>query len=262
MSESIPSSRAIVEVRNCRIFFGKLEALKSINLQIPAEKTIILIGPSGCGKSTLLRVIIGLTEPDEGEIYFEGKEIHSQNVLHMRRQMGYVIQEGGLFPHLSARENVTLMAQYLKWDKGLIRDRLFELADMTQFPRAALERYPVQLSGGQRQRLALMRALMLNPKVLLLDEPLGALDPVIRFDLQSDLKNIFQNLGKTVVLVTHDIGEAAYFGDRLVLMREGEIIQQGRLGEFVSAPADPFVTRFLNAQRVAPELQMMGQWGM
>ncbi len=253
MPETVHPSRVILEARNCRKTFGNVEALKRITLQIPAEKTTILIGPSGCGKSTLLRLMIGLLAPDAGEIYFDGQEIRSRDLLDMRREMGYVIQEGGLFPHLNARNNVTLMARYLRWPKDAIRDRLWELAEMTQFPKAALERYPAELSGGQRQRLALMRALMLNPKVLLLDEPLGALDPIIRFDLQGDLKRIFRRLGKTVVLVTHDLGEAGYFGDRLVLMRDGEIIQEGDMREFIRAPADPFVTRFLHAQRMGPE---------
>jgi len=160
-----------------------------------------------------------------------------------------VIQNGGLFPHLTARRNVTLMARYLNWKRSEIEARLLELAELTQFPLDGLDRYPVQLSGGQKQRLALMRALMLDPKVLLLDEPLGALDPIIRFDLQTDLKRIFQRLRKTVVLVTHDLDEAEYFGDSIVLMREGRIVQQGSIHEMVNAPIDPFVTHFIHAQR-------------
>ena len=163
--------------------------------------------------------------------------------------MGYVIQSGGLFSHLTARQNVTLMARYLKWRKRDIEDRLLALAELTRFPPDGLERYPVQLSGGQKQRAALMRSLMLDPKVLLLDEPLGALDPIIRFDLQNDLKRIFQELHKTVVLVTHDLVEAEYFGDIIVLMRDGQIVQQGSVREMVNAPVDPFVSRFIHAQQ-------------
>ena len=163
--------------------------------------------------------------------------------------MGYVIQEGGLFPHLSAGDNVTLMARYLKWDTHRIENRLHELAEIARFPVDGLSRFPAQLSGGQRQRVSLMRALMLDPDVLLLDEPLGALDPMIRADLQTDLKRIFQSLKKTVLLVTHDMGEAAFFSDLIILLRDGEIVQAGTLDEFFETPADPFVTHFINAQR-------------
>jgi osmoprotectant transport system ATP-binding protein len=163
--------------------------------------------------------------------------------------MGYVVQDGGLFPHLTAGENAMLMARYLGWERRRLDDRLAELTKLTQFPADGLERYPVQLSGGQRQRVGLMRALFLDPDVLLFDEPLGALDPIIRLDLQEVLRSIFRSLGKTVVLVTHDLGEAAYFGDRIVLLRAGRIVQQGTLRDFVERPADPFVTQFINAQR-------------
>ena len=242
-------SYGIIELHDCCKSYGSVQALSSIHLRIPAERTVVLIGPSGCGKSTLLRLIIGLVRPDRGEIGFEGSEIHLQDILELRRQMGYVIQNGGLFPHLTARQNVTLMARHLEWNKRDIEDRLLALAELTQFPSDGLERYPVQLSGGQKQRVALMRALMLDPKVLLLDEPLGALDPIIRFDLQTDLKRIFQKLHKTVVLVTHDLDEAEYFGDVIVLMRDGQIVQQGSIREMMNTPVDPFVSRFIHAQQ-------------
>jgi len=167
----------------------------------------------------------------------------------LRKKMGYVIQDGGLFPHLTARDNVTLMARYLKWDRGSIAQRLRELTDITRFPADGLDRFPAQLSGGERQRVSLMRALMLDPDVLLMDEPLGALDPMIRRELQTDLKRIFHTLKKTVVLVTHDLGEAAFFGDVIVLLREGRIVQQGTLDDLLDSPAEPFVTHFINAQR-------------
>lgn len=234
--------------------FGKTQVLRPTTLHLAAGKTTVLLGPSGCGKSTLLRLIVGLIEPDQGEVRIGGERLTSANVMEMRRKMGYVIQDGGLFPHLSARDNVGLLARYLGWDRRIIDERVHELADLTRLPREALDRFPVQLSGGQRQRLGIMRALMLDPQVVLLDEPMGALDPLIRYDLQEDLKKIFQMLSKTVVLVTHDIGEAAFLADTVVLMGEGRIIQQGPLGDLVAAPADPFVTRFMNAQRL-PELQ-------
>ncbi|GIW80459.1 MAG: ABC transporter ATP-binding protein [Gemmatales bacterium] len=229
--------------------YGTTAALRPTTLEVPPRQTLVLIGPSGCGKSTLLRIIIGLVRSDSGAVFFENERLTADNVLQLRRRMGYVIQDGGLFPHLSARDNVTLMARYLKRDAGWIENRLLELAQLTQFPADALERYPVQLSGGQRQRVSLMRALMLDPDLLLLDEPLGALDPIIRSELQRDLKQIFRTLGKTVVLVTHDMGEAGYLGDQIVLMRDGEVVQQGTLAELVQQPANDFVTSFINAQR-------------
>jgi osmoprotectant transport system ATP-binding protein len=163
--------------------------------------------------------------------------------------MGYVVQDGGLFPHLTARGNIVLMARYLGWQRPRLAARVAELAALTRFPADALDRYPAQLSGGQRQRVGLMRALMLDPAALLLDEPLGALDPLIRSDLQADLREVFRQLGKTVVLVTHDLAEAAFFADRIVLLRDGRVVQQGSLDDLWTRPADPFVTHFIQAQR-------------
>jgi len=205
--------------------------------------------PSGCGKSTILRLIIGLIPPDSGTITFHGERIQPENIQQVRRNMGYVIQEGGLFPHLTAHQNITLMASYSGWPTSKINDRISELTGLTQFPADGLDRYPAQLSGGQRQRVSLMRALMLDPELLLMDEPLGALDPLIRKDLQVELRSIFKRLHKTVLLVTHDLGEAGYLGDTIVLMREGSLIQEGTLNDLVKSPVDPFVTRFINAQR-------------
>jgi osmoprotectant transport system ATP-binding protein len=162
-----------------------------------------------------------------------------------------MIQDGGLFPHLTARQNVTLAAPFRGWTEDRICARVAELAERTRFPADALDRYPAQLSGGQRQRVGLMRALMTDPDVLLLDEPLGALDPMIRFDLQDDLRSVFRLLGKTVVLVTHDLHEADFFADEIVLMRAGRIEQRGSAAALVAAPASSFVSRFVRAQRVA-----------
>ncbi|HEV3259687.1 MAG TPA: ATP-binding cassette domain-containing protein [Gemmataceae bacterium] len=229
--------------------FGPAQALYPTDLTIQPNRTTVLIGPSGCGKSTLLRLMIGLIRPDTGSIRFEGTEVTPANALALRQRMGYVIQDGGLFPHLTARANVTLMARYLGWDGQRIEAGLGKLVELTQFPADALDRYPAELSGGQRQRVSLMRALMLEPEVLLLDEPLGALDPMIRSELQEDLRRIFQTLAKTVVLVTHDLSEAGFFGDAIVLLRAGRVVQQGPLEELLRRPAEPFVTRFINAQR-------------
>ncbi len=229
--------------------FGDVAALAVIDLTVAAGCTTVLIGPSGCGKSTLLKLMIGLHAPDTGTVSFAGDPLTRDNAQSRRRRMGYVIQEGGLFPHLTTRANVALMARWLGWDEARVADRITELARLTRFPTDGLERYPAQLSGGQRQRVGLMRALMLDPEVLLLDEPLAALDPMIRYELQSDLRDIFRALGKTVVMVTHDIGEAGYFGDVIVLLRAGRVVQQGTLGELLHRPADGFVERFITAQR-------------
>jgi osmoprotectant transport system ATP-binding protein len=229
--------------------FDGAEVLRAIDLAVPTGRTTVLIGPSGCGKSTVLRLMIGLLHPDAGAVRFDGVPVDAGNVGALRLRMGYVIQDGGLFPHLDARDNVTLMARHLGWPAARVDARVDALVRLTRFPADALRRYPAQLSGGQRQRVSLMRALMLEPDVVLLDEPLGALDPLIRAELQADLRAIFRALGKTVVLVTHDLGEAAFLGDAIVLMRDGGIVQQGSLRELVAAPADPFVTHFINAQR-------------
>ncbi|MDC0710643.1 ATP-binding cassette domain-containing protein [Stigmatella sp. ncwal1] len=231
--------------------FGATQALHAVDLTLAPGRTTVLIGPSGCGKSTLLRLMNGLIRPDTGQVRFEGQLLPQDEgpLLAVRRRLGYALQGGGLFPHLTAEKNVTLVAQHLRWPARRVRERLDVLVELTRFPGDALERYPSQLSGGQRQRVGLMRALMLEPAGLLLDEPLGALDPMVRAELQADLKAIFERLGKTVVLVTHDLGEAAFLGHHIVLLREGRVVQQGLLETLESIPADPFVTRFIRAQR-------------
>jgi osmoprotectant transport system ATP-binding protein len=231
--------------------------LQPTTLAFEPGKSTVLIGPSGCGKSTLLRLLVGLLQPDSGTIHFDGTELKASNLLQMRHRMGYVIQDGGLFPHLTAAENVGLMARYLKWSADKIRTRVEELADLTRLPKAALDRYPAQISGGQRQRVGIMRALMLDPPVMLLDEPMGALDPLVRYDLQEDLLKIFRTLNKTAITVTHDMGEAGFFGDHIIMLGEGRIVQQGKLEEMISHPANDFVARFVKAQRL-PTLTQQG----
>jgi osmoprotectant transport system ATP-binding protein len=240
--------------------FGDLTVLHPTTLAFEPGKSTVLIGPSGCGKSTLLRLLVGLIQPDSGRIFFDGDEIRPGNLAEMRRRMGYVIQDGGLFPHLTAAENIGLMARHLKWPKDRIRSRIEELADLTRLPRASLERYPTQISGGQRQRVGIMRALMLDPPVMLLDEPMGALDPLVRYDLQEDMLKIFRTLNKTAITVTHDMGEAGFFGDHVIMLGEGRIVQQGKLAEMISNPANEFVTRFVQAQRL-PSLPPSGGTG-
>ena len=224
-------------------------ALNKISLLIEDGKTTVLIGQSGCGKSTLIRIITGLIKYDTGEVLIDDEKLGDSNLISIRRKMGYVIQDGGLFPHLTAKGNVTLLAKHIGWDEHKIESRIDELLTLTKFPSSGLNRFPAELSGGQQQRVSLMRALMLDPKILLLDEPLGALDPLIRFNLQNDLKEIFEKLHKTVLMVTHDINEAGFFGDEIVLMKQGEIIQKGSIEELVKNPSDKFVSEFINAQR-------------
>jgi len=245
----LPEKSRMLELRNISKKYGTTQAVHPLDLSVTPGRTTVLIGPSGCGKSTLLRLITGLILPDTGSVHFKGIQMGPDNVLSLRRKMGYVIQEGGLFPHLTAYDNIAIMAQYLDWSGEKIRKRLEELSALARFPFEALARYPLQLSGGQRQRVSLMRSLMLDPEVLLMDEPLGALDPMIRAELQDDLKRIFQTLGKTVLLVTHDMGEAGFFGDTIVLLREGRSLQSGTISDLIQSPADPFVTHFINAQR-------------
>jgi osmoprotectant transport system ATP-binding protein len=239
----------MIAVENVSKSYGKHVALTPTTLTFAPGRTTVLIGPSGCGKSTLLRIMVGLIRSDSGRVLVGEQELTPENAEILRHAMGYVIQDGGLFPHLTAERNVTLLARFLKLPDGQIRSRVAELTGLVQLSHDLLARYPTALSGGQRQRVGLMRALMLDPALLLLDEPLGALDPITRSELQTQLKEIFARLGKTVVLVTHDMGEAAYFGDAIVLMREGRVVQCGTLADLLERPAEPYVAEFIRAQR-------------
>jgi len=218
-------------------------------LEAPARRSLVLIGPSGCGKSTLLRLVVGLTAPDAGAVRMGGVPMERSSRRGLRLRMGYVIQDGGLFPHLTAAANAAIVARDLGWERERIERRVVELAELTRFPRELLDHFPRQLSGGQQQRVGLMRALMLDPEVLLLDEPLAALDPMIRAELQDELKALFARLEKTVLFVTHDLAEAAFLGDAIAIMRGGRVLQVGPLAELAERPADPFVTEFMRAQR-------------
>jgi len=244
----------VYELQDVSKRFGSTWALHPLNLRLATERTTVLLGPSGCGKSTLVRLLNGLLRPDTGRVSFDGQPLPAGGdaLLSVRHRVGYALQGGGLFPHLTGEENITLMARHLRWSGARTRARLDALVELTRFPADGLARYPAQLSGGQRQRVALMRALMLDPDVLLLDEPLGALDPLVRHELQGDLRAIFARLRKTVVLVTHDLAEAGFLGDDILLMRDGRVVQQGDLADLEARPVDPFVTRFIQAQRPMP----------
>lgn len=236
--------------------YGNQVVLHPTSLTVREGTTTVLIGPSGCGKSTLLRIMIGMITPDAGTVRFRGEAVAPENVLALRRRMGYVLQDGGLFPHLTAFENAALLARHLGRDATWIHTRIEELADLVRLPANSLQRYPSQLSGGQRQRVGIVRALMLDPPVVLLDEPLGALDPLVRYDLQNDLRAIFRTVRKAVVLVTHDMGEAAFFGDDVILLGGGRVVQRGTIRDMLERPASEYVTRFLQAQRLVHETEV------
>lgn len=240
---------AMISVRRVSVRFGELAAVRDVSLDLERGRTTALIGPSGCGKSTLLRLMLGLVEPGEGWVEFDGRRLDRSNRIAVRKRVGYAIQSGGLFPHMTARRNVELPARHADWDRARVRERIGALAELMHLSAQSLSRYPAELSGGQRQRVALMRALVLDPEVLLLDEPLGALDPVIRGELQHELREVFAGLGKTVVLVTHDLAEAAYLApEDIVLMRGGRIVQRGSFAGLRSDPVEPFVERFVASQ--------------
>ena len=239
-------------VENVTRRYGGTTALNNVSLRFEAGTATALIGTSGSGKSTLLRMLIGLDWPDSGRVLVEGKPLLPADRLLLRRRVGYVTQDGGLFPHLTARDNLALLPRYLGWSAARIDARAQELAQRMQLPPEILRRFPSELSGGQRQRVAVMRALMTDPDALLLDEPLGALDPVVRFDLQEQLRQVFTAFANTVVLVTHDMAEAAFLATRLVLMRHGEVVQDGAPRDFFAHPADEFVRRFVSARRELP----------
>jgi osmoprotectant transport system ATP-binding protein len=232
--------------------YGDVVALQPIELAFDAGSTTALIGSSGSGKSTVLRLLLGLERSDSGYVRVDGRALQPTDVLALRRRVGYVIQDGGLFPHLTAMGNLGLLPQHLGWEPPRIHERAQALAQLTRLPPDALARYPAELSGGQRQRVALMRALMVDPDALLLDEPLGALDPIVRHELQEQLQRIFGELGKTVIVVTHDLAEAAWFAHRLVLLRRGAVVQDGSYADLRDRPADDFVRQFVQARRTLP----------
>lgn len=229
--------------------YGERVILHPLDLEMEAQSRVALIGPSGCGKSTLLRIILGLITPDQGQVEVCGRPVNAQTARQVRLGIGYVIQDGGLFPHLTARDNVCLMARHLGWEDSRIQPRLQQLAQLVQLPTDLLQRFPAEMSGGQRQRVGIMRALMLDPEVLIFDEPMGALDPLVRRQLQDDLRGIFEELRKTVLLVTHDMSEAAFLASDIILLKDGRVAQRGTYHDLSERPAEPFVSEFLRAQR-------------
>jgi osmoprotectant transport system ATP-binding protein len=243
----------MLDLQNIHKSFGAKNVLEDVSLSVPTGSTRALIGTSGSGKTTLLRITLGLIPFDRGYVKIGGQELLSLSAGEWAEKIGYVPQDGGLFPHMSARRNITLIARLRGLPGSRIAERVEELRSIVGLEAELLDRLPRELSGGQKQRVALMRAALLDPPVLLLDEPMGALDPLVRHSLQEELKAIFKRLKKTVLLVTHDLGEAAYLADTITVLHEGKVLQTGPLAELMHDPADPFVSFFLRAQRIIPE---------
>jgi osmoprotectant transport system ATP-binding protein len=243
----------MITLRHVTKTFGARVAVHDVSLTVEPATTHVLLGASGSGKSTVLRLILGLLAPDAGEIVVDGGP--AGDAGRRARRLGYVVQEGALYPHLTASRNVLLPARAQGWPADRQAARLTALAELVGLEPALLHLYPHQLSGGQRQRVGLMRALMLDPPVLLLDEPMGALDPIARAELQAHLAHVFRELSKTVVLVTHDLREAFVLGSRITLLAGGRVVQQGDFADLALRPAEPVVSEFLRAQIPPPEMK-------
>lgn len=239
----------MIQIKSLTKNYDDNSVLMDISLTLKEHKTHILLGSSGCGKSTLLRIMLGLLPADTGKVFVGDISVMPERQGEVARKSGYVIQRGGLFPHLTARDNITLMAKVQRWSPEEIEMRISDLYQLMDFGGDILDQYPVQLSGGQCQRVAIMRALMLDPEYLFLDEPLGGLDPIVRASLQKEFKVLFRSLKKTVVFVTHDMAEAAYFGDTVTLLNEGRVEQHGTVRDLFKSPDNGFVKDFINAQR-------------
>jgi osmoprotectant transport system ATP-binding protein len=225
-------------------------AVEDLSLVVPAGDICILVGPSGAGKTTAMKLVNRLIELDEGDIRIDGKSIRDLDVVELRRGIGYVIQQVGLFPHMTIAENVATVPRLLGWPKKRIRERTAELLDLVGLEQEYAERYPAQLSGGQRQRVGLARALAVDPPLMLMDEPFGALDPITRDRLQLEFLRLHEEVRKTVIFVTHDIDEAIKLGDRIAVMREGgHLAQYDTPDRILAHPADDFVERFVGADR-------------
>lgn len=244
----------MIEFSHVNKAFGEHKAVSDLNLHVKEGSFSVLIGTSGSGKSTTLKMINRLVEHDSGRIRFAGEEIRSLPVLELRRRMGYAIQSIGLFPHWTVAQNIATVPQLLKWPRRKIDERVEELMALLGLEVVLRERYPHQLSGGQQQRVGVARALAADPQVLLMDEPFGALDPVTRGALQQEMTRIHRLLGRTIVLVTHDIDEALRLAEHLVLMDGGEVVQQGTPLAMLTAPANDFVQQFFGRSELGVRL--------
>ena len=254
------SQTAMIELDAVSKTFPNTEipAVGSLTMRIAEGETVVLVGPSGCGKTTTLKMINRLIEPTGGTITVGGTDVMAMEAHDLRRGIGYVIQQIGLFPHRTISDNIATVPKLLGWDRGRIDDRVHELADLVDIDRDMLDRYPAELSGGQRQRVGVARALAADPPVLLMDEPFGAVDPIVRARLQAELLDIQERLHKTIVLVTHDIDEAILLGDRVAILNVGGVLEQyDAPANILREPANAFVADFLGTDRGIKRLSLI-----
>ncbi|TNU30257.1 betaine/proline/choline family ABC transporter ATP-binding protein [Bacillus velezensis] len=246
-----------------KTYKGGKKAVNSINLNIDKGEFICFIGPSGCGKTTTMKMINRLIEPTEGRILIEGRNIMEQDPVELRRSIGYVIQQIGLFPHMTIQQNITLVPKLLKHSAEKRKERARELLKLVDMGPEYLDRYPHELSGGQQQRIGVLRALAAEPPLILMDEPFGALDPITRDSLQEEFKKLQKTLHKTIVFVTHDMDEAIKLADRIVILKAGEIVQAGTPDEILRFPANEFVEEFIGKERLiqssSPDIERVEQ---
>ena len=243
---------SVIQYENvCKKFAGSSKyAVDHVSAEIESGEFITILGSSGCGKTTLLKLTNRLYDPDDGKIIVEGVDIRTVDPVDLRRRLGYVIQQVGLFPHMTIKENITVIPSLMKWDKRRMDERADELLKLVGLePAEFRDRYPHQLSGGQQQRIGLARALVLDPDIMLLDEPFGAIDAITRLNLQNELLRIQGSLGKTILFVTHDINEAFKMGNRVMVMNEGRLLQFDTPREIVQHPADAFVKSLIESAR-------------
>lgn len=245
----------MIKVQQLSKHFGKVKAVDDISFEVAEQETLVLLGTSGCGKTTTLKMLNRLIEPTKGQIFINDEDILAQSPEQLRRGIGYVLQNTGLFPHYSIAENIAVVPKLMKWDDARIKSRMHELLEKLHLSNSLLSSYPAQLSGGQQQRVGLARALMADPPLLLMDEPFGALDNVTRTNIQQEFKNLDELKRKTIVMVTHDVQEAFELGNRICLMDKGRIIQIGTPAELLFNPANDFVKDFLQGQRLQLELK-------
>ncbi len=236
---------------------GEPGAVNDLSLRVPAGEISILVGPSGCGKTTSLKMVNRLIEPTSGTILIDDRDVRADDPVALRRRVGYVIQQVGLFPHQTIAENVATVPRLLGWDAARLRQRVDELVELVGLdPARYRDRYPAALSGGERQRVGVARALAAEPPVMLMDEPFGAVDPIVRERLQDEFLRIHRELGMTVLFVTHDIDEAIKMGDRVAVMRTGRLVQYATPQELLTRPLDDFVARFVGADRGLKRLSL------